>query len=70
MGDPGFNEINRVGEPWEGNYRELRRLYVEGAAHSGWERKTEAIERFEALWPSRSADRPTMTQWCSATFVR
>jgi broad specificity phosphatase PhoE len=46
--DRRFNEVIRVGEPWEGNFRELRRQYVEGVGHSGWEPYAMAAERFEA----------------------
>ena len=46
--DSRFNEIIRLGKPWEGNFRELRRLYLEGAAHPGWEPPADAAERFEA----------------------
>jgi broad specificity phosphatase PhoE len=46
--DARFNEINRVDEPWEGNFRELRRLYVEGLTHPGWEPRADAGARFEA----------------------
>lgn len=46
--DPRFNEVRRTGEPWQGNFRELRRAYVEGAGHPGWEPREQAAERFEA----------------------
>ncbi|MGW0804094.1 histidine phosphatase family protein [Nonomuraea sp. NPDC002799] len=45
--DPRFNEVVRV-EPWEGNFRELRRAYVEGVDHAGWEPRAEVAERFDA----------------------
>jgi broad specificity phosphatase PhoE len=32
--DPRFNEVFRA-EPWEGDYRKLRRAYVDGADHAG-----------------------------------
>src|SRR5688500_3312740 len=35
--DARFNEIARVGEPFDGNFRELRLSYVEGTDHPGWE---------------------------------
>ena len=43
--DPRFNEIRRT-EPWEGNYRQLRRADVEGVDHSDWEPRTQVVERF------------------------
>lgn len=46
--DRRFNEIIRVGEPWEDNFREVRRQYVEGVGHSGWEPHATAADRFEA----------------------
>ncbi|MFC5830593.1 histidine phosphatase family protein [Nonomuraea insulae] len=45
--DRRFNEVTRV-EPWEGDYRELRRAYVEGADHADWEPRAEVAERFDA----------------------
>lgn len=44
--DRRFNEVTRV-EPWEGNYRELRRAYVEGVDHTDWEPRAEVAERFD-----------------------
>lgn len=46
--DPRFNEVSRVGEPWEGGFRELRRAYVDGAQHPGWEPHREVADRFDA----------------------
>ena len=46
--DPRFNEVSRVGEPWEGDYRELRRAYVTGIDHDGWEARDEVARRFDA----------------------
>jgi broad specificity phosphatase PhoE len=45
--DPRFGEVHRVGEPWNGPYRELRRSYVEGAALPGWEPQGEVAARFD-----------------------
>ncbi|NBE95837.1 histidine phosphatase family protein [Nonomuraea sp. KC401] len=45
--DRRFNEVTRV-EPWEGDYRELRRAYVEGADHPDWEPRADVAERFDA----------------------
>lgn len=45
--DRRFDEVTRV-EPWEGDYRELRRAYVDGADHPGWEPRAEVAERFDA----------------------
>lgn len=46
--DPRFNEVGRGGEPWGGNFLELRREYVDGHAHPGWEPHDLAAERFDA----------------------
>lgn len=46
--DPRFNEIKRRGEPWDVNFRERRRHYLEGTAHRGWEPQAEAVARFDA----------------------
>jgi broad specificity phosphatase PhoE len=45
--DARFGEIRREGEPWEGPYRELRRSYVDGADHPGWERRADVARRFD-----------------------
>jgi broad specificity phosphatase PhoE len=45
--DARFNEVERVGEPWEGDYRELRRAYVDGAEHAGWEPHAAVVARFD-----------------------
>jgi broad specificity phosphatase PhoE len=45
--DPRFNEIRRT-EPWGGDYRRLRRAYVEGAGHSDWEPRARVVERFDS----------------------
>lgn len=43
--DRRFNEVSRV-EPWEGDFRELRRRYVDGVDHPGWEPRAQVVERF------------------------
>lgn len=46
--DPRFNEVNRMGEPFGGNFRELRRSYVDGVDHRGWESREQVRARFDA----------------------
>lgn len=43
--DPRFGEVRRT-EPWEGEYRRLRRQYVDGADHPDWEPRSQVAERF------------------------
>jgi broad specificity phosphatase PhoE len=43
--DLRFNEVWRT-EPWDGNWRQLRRAYVEGADHPGWEPRSRVAARF------------------------
>jgi broad specificity phosphatase PhoE len=45
--DPRFGEVRRDTEPWDGPYRTLRRAYVDGADHDGWEPRAEVVERFD-----------------------
>jgi broad specificity phosphatase PhoE len=45
--DARFGEVRREGEPWDGPYRELRRSYVDGADHPGWERRADVARRFD-----------------------
>lgn len=45
--DPRFNEVERV-EPWGGEFRRLRREYVDGADHPDWEPRTDVAGRFDA----------------------
>lgn len=45
--DPRFDEVARI-EPWEGEYRRLRREYVSGVDHADWESRTVVADRFEA----------------------
>ncbi|MGH8833465.1 MAG: histidine phosphatase family protein [Actinomycetes bacterium] len=46
--DARFNEVFRVGEPWEGEFRELRHAYVTGFDHDGWEPRADVARRFDA----------------------
>ncbi|MGE5830021.1 MAG: histidine phosphatase family protein [Micromonosporaceae bacterium] len=46
--DARFGEVRRTGEPWDGPFRELRRAYVEGTAHRGWEPHASVVARFDA----------------------
>jgi len=46
--DGRLGEVRRVGEPWDGDYLQLRRAYVGGRHHPGWE-PHEAVEaRFQS----------------------
>lgn len=45
--DPRFNEVGRV-ESWGGEFRRLRRSYVDGADHPGWEPRSRVADRFGA----------------------
>ncbi len=46
--DQRFGEVTRVDEPWDGRYRELRRAYVDGTDHVGWEPRAAVAARFDA----------------------
>jgi broad specificity phosphatase PhoE len=46
--DERFGEIQREGEPFDGNFRELRLTYVEGVDHPRWEQRLDAVRRFDA----------------------
>jgi broad specificity phosphatase PhoE len=46
--DPRFNEVARSGEPWGDGHRRLRRLYVQGAEHAGWETQSAVARRFDS----------------------
>ncbi len=46
--DPRFNEVERDGEPYGGDYRQLRLAYVAGTDHAGWEPRVRVVERFDA----------------------
>ncbi len=74
--DARFNEIERTGEPFDGDFRELRRSYVEGTEHAGWEPRARAAARFDAALTEHlttAAGRPlvvathgmVMTVWLS-----
>jgi 2,3-bisphosphoglycerate-dependent phosphoglycerate mutase len=45
--DTRFGEVLREGEPWDGPFRELRRSYVDGAEHVGWEPRSAVAARFD-----------------------
>jgi broad specificity phosphatase PhoE len=75
--DSRFGEIHRVGEPFDGNFRELRLAYVEGADHPQWEDRAEAVVRFDdaiAFHRERAGRRPlvvgthgmVLTLWLTA----
>ena len=74
--DPRFNEIRRT-EPWNGDYRRLRRQYVEGIDHRDWEPRAQVAERFDTAIAEHlgvARDRPlvvathgmAMTVWLTA----
>jgi broad specificity phosphatase PhoE len=46
--DPRFNEVLRFGELWGADHRRLRRLYIEGAEHAGWEAHSAVVRRFDS----------------------
>jgi broad specificity phosphatase PhoE len=46
--DARFNEVRRKGEPYDGNFRELRQSYVDGVDHPGWEQRAQVAARFES----------------------
>ncbi|HYO31776.1 MAG TPA: histidine phosphatase family protein [Nocardioidaceae bacterium] len=46
--DDRFNEVSRPAEPWDGDYKELRRRYVASATQPGWEPPADAASRFQA----------------------
>jgi broad specificity phosphatase PhoE len=74
--DVRFNEIRRD-EPFDSDWREVRRAYVSGTDHAGWEPREEVADRFDAGITdhvSQAADRPVvvashgmaMTVWLNA----
>jgi broad specificity phosphatase PhoE len=77
--DLRFNEVSRI-EPWEGDeFLRLRREYVDGADHLGWEPRRRVAERFAAAVSdhlSAADGRPlviathgmAMTIWLSAAI--
>jgi broad specificity phosphatase PhoE len=75
--DHRFGEIRREGEPFHGNFRELRLAYVEGVDHPRWEARVDAVARFDAAVAAhreRAGDRPlvvgthgmVLTVWLTA----
>ncbi len=46
--DPRFGEVRRVEERWSDDFGRLRRAYVQGRRHPGWEDPAEVAARFEA----------------------
>lgn len=46
--DERFNEVWRHGEPWDGDFRELRHAYVDGTDHPTWEPRDQVANRFES----------------------
>jgi broad specificity phosphatase PhoE len=46
--DERFGEIRREGEPFDGNFHELRLAYVEGTDHPRWEPRLDAVRRFDS----------------------
>lgn len=46
--DAAFDEVRRVGEPWGGNWAEMRRRWLAGEALDGWETQEAAFSRFGA----------------------
>jgi broad specificity phosphatase PhoE len=77
--DPRFNEVHRANEPWDGPYRVLRKSYVDGTDHPGWEPRADVAVRFWAGISDhavRAAGRPlciathgmALTVWLSAAI--
>ena len=75
--DERFNEIRRPEEPWEGDHRQVRRAYVGGVDHPGWEPRAQVAERFDGAVDEHLGiawDRPlvvathgmAMTVWLAA----
>lgn len=46
--DARFNEVERRAEPYGEGFLTLRRTYVDGADHPGWEPRVRVAERFDA----------------------
>jgi len=46
--DGRLGEVRRVGEPWGGDYLRLRRAYVGGRRHPGWEPHAAVEARFRS----------------------
>lgn len=75
--DAAFNEVWRAGEPFGGNFRELRLLYLMGTQHERWEPRAEVAQRFDqgiTRHIREAGDRPlvvathgmAMTLWLTA----
>ncbi|NUT34843.1 MAG: histidine phosphatase family protein [Hamadaea sp.] len=75
--DGRFGEVVRVGEPFGGDFLALRRAYVEGTDHPGWEPRAQVVARFDAAVGDQAraaAGRPlvvathgmAMTTWLTA----
>jgi 2,3-bisphosphoglycerate-dependent phosphoglycerate mutase len=75
--DERFGEVRREGEPFGGNFHELRLAYVSGTDHPLWEPRTDAVRRFDAALTDhfvRAAGRPlvvgshgmVLTLWLTA----
>jgi broad specificity phosphatase PhoE len=75
--DPRFREVARDGEPYGPGFRQLRRAYVAGTDHAGWEPRAQVVERLDAGVTdhlARSGERTlvvathgmAMTLWLSA----
>jgi 2,3-bisphosphoglycerate-dependent phosphoglycerate mutase len=78
--DARFGEVHRVGEPFGGNFRELRLSYVDGTGHARWEPREQVAARFDAAIEehlARAGERPlvvashgmAMTAWLTALRV-
>jgi broad specificity phosphatase PhoE len=46
--DERFGEVRREGEPFSGNFQELRLAYVSGTDHRLWEPRLDAVRRVES----------------------
>jgi broad specificity phosphatase PhoE len=70
--DMRFNEVRRV-EPFDDNFRAVRRAYVDGVDHPDWEPRDEVVARFGegiASYPDRplvvASHGMAMTLWLTA----
>lgn len=71
--DARFDEVGRV-EPFGGEFRRLRREYVGGVEHAGWEPHARVVERFDAAVRAYGDGRPlvvathgmALTLWLTA----
>ena len=75
--DHRLGEVRREGEPFEGNFRELRMAYVDGTDYPLWEPHADAVRRFDeavADHQARAGGRPlvigthgmVLTLWLTA----